>query len=81
MTDALSKETLTFLTDLNKNNNREWFTCNKSRYLVAQENMVNFVDALIQEISDFDQAVLKIDAKKSIFRIYRDTRFSKDKTP
>jgi len=81
MTDALSKETLTFLTDLNKNNNREWFTCNKSRYLVAQENMVNFVDALIQEISDFDEAVLKIDAKKSIFRIYRDTRFSKDKTP
>lgn len=81
MADVICPETLTFLRDLNQNNNREWFTSNKSWYVAAQENMVNFVEALIQEISSFDEAILKIDAKKSIFRIYRDTRFSKDKTP
>lgn len=81
MASVISPDTLSFLKDLNQNNNRDWFTQNKERYVAAQQNMVEFVDDLIQEISGFDEAILKLDAKKSLFRIYRDTRFSKDKTP
>ncbi len=81
MASVISPDTLSFLKDLNQNNNRDWFTQNKDRYVAAQENMVGFVDDLIQEIAGFDEAILKLDAKKSLFRIYRDTRFSKDKTP
>src|SRR5690606_6166311 len=81
MASVISPDTLSFLKDLNQNNNRDWFTQNKERYVAAQENMVEFVDDLIQEISGFDEAILKLDARKTLFRIYRDTRFSLDKTP
>jgi uncharacterized protein (TIGR02453 family) len=81
MAAAIQKTTLQFLKDLNKNNNRGWFIENKTQYTTANENMVEFVENLIDEIGKFDEKVLKLDAKKSLFRIYRDTRFSKDKTP
>lgn len=77
----MEKSTLQFLAKLEKNNNRDWFNENKNRYLEAQADVINFVDNLIQEIGKFDEDILKLDAKKSLFRIYRDTRFSKDKSP
>ncbi len=43
--------------------------------------MISFVEKLIEEMADFDEEMGKLEAKKSVFRIYRDTRFSKDKTP
>jgi len=43
--------------------------------------VVSFVEKLIEEMATFDEEVGKVDAKKSLFRIYRDTRFSKDKSP
>ncbi|MDQ0067284.1 DUF2461 domain-containing protein [Chryseobacterium lathyri] len=79
--NIIKPETLTFLKDLTVNNTREWFNENKALYTAAQENVIAFLDGLIKEMSGFDEALGKIDGKKSLFRIYRDTRFSKDKSP
>lgn len=81
MSVSVSNSTLQFLKDLNKNNNREWFSENKDRYLAAQANVAEFVELLIEETGKFDAEIQKLDAKKTMFRIYRDTRFSLDKTP
>lgn len=77
----IQNSTLKFLKELSRNNNREWFTENKDKYAAAQENVIGFVEDLIEKIAEFDEETAKLDAKKSVFRIYRDTRFSKDKTP
>lgn len=77
----LVKETLDFLKKLDKNNNREWFQANKKRFDAAQDNMTAFAGYLIGEIGKFDDAVADIDPKTCVFRIYRDVRFSKDKSP
>ena len=81
MSADLKNSTLLFLKDLHKNNNRDWFNENKDRYLSANANVVDFVETLIEEIGEFDEEILKTDAKKALFRIYRDVRFSKDKSP
>lgn len=81
MATAISPKVFDFLKKLTLNNNREWFTENKNLYTEAQENIVLFLEDLIKEMSEFDPELEKIDVKKSLFRIYRDTRFSKDKTP
>lgn len=78
---TVKPETLTFLKDLTQNNNREWFNENKNLYTESQENVIAFLDELIKEMAEFDEELGKIDGKKSLFRIYRDTRFSKDKIP
>lgn len=78
----LTKDTLDFLNDLVANNNREWFQANKSRYEPVWQGMKSFVSALIKGLADFDPQIHEqIDAGKCQFRIYRDTRFSDDKTP
>ena len=77
----MQSSTLQFLRNLEKNNNREWFNENKTLYQEAQQDVISFVEKLIEEMADFDEEIGKLEAKKSVFRIYRDTRFSKDKTP
>ena len=77
----MQSSTLQFLINLEKNNNREWFNENKTLYQEAQQDVISFVEKLIEEMADFDEEMGKLEAKKSVFRIYRDTRFSKDKTP
>jgi len=72
----IKKQTLDFLKDLAKNNNKVWFTENKPRYVLAKENMEEFVGGVKKELDKTDA----IDRVK-IYRIYRDVRFSKDKTP
>lgn len=81
MSATISKKTLDFLHKLTKNNNREWFNENKDLYTESQTNVIAFLEGLITDMSEFDTELAKIDAKKSLFRIYRDTRFSKDKIP
>jgi len=81
MSAIISSKTFEFLKKLAKNNNREWFNENKNLYTESQENIIIFLEDLIKEMADFDEELAKIDAKKSLFRIYRDTRFSKDKSP
>lgn len=81
MSSKIEASTLHFLKNLSINNNREWFTENKDQYIAAQQNVLNVVENLIEKIGAFDEEIMKIDAKKSLFRIYRDVRFSKDKSP
>lgn len=73
--------TLNFLKELGSNNNREWFNEHKNLYNNAREDVASFVGELIWKISAFDPEIGKIDAGKSLFRIYRDTRFSLNKEP
>ena len=76
----ISKTNLKFLKTLQKNNNREWFNQNKDWYLKEHQNTIDFADALIEEMEKYDQ-IETPSGKRSLFRIYRDVRFSKDKTP
>ncbi len=77
----LAKETLDFLKKLEKNNDREWFTANKKLFDDANNNVIAMTDLLIGLISKFDPTVVGLDPKSCTFRIYRDVRFSKDKSP
>ena len=76
-----TKDFIKFLKDLSKNNNREWFNENKKRYEThVKEPFFNFIDEMITRINMDDPSVA-IEPKDAIFRIYRDVRFSKDKSP
>ena len=75
------KVILSFLSDLKNNNNREWFDLNRDRYLKAKTLFEEKVNLMIGEISHFDPSIGMPAAKDSIFRIFRDVRFSKDKLP
>lgn len=75
------KEVLSFLADLHDNNCREWFEANKSRYREALATHHANVERLIGLISRFDPTIEGLKVSDATYRIYRDTRFSKDKTP
>jgi len=72
--------TLDFLNELKKNNNRDWFEKNKSRYQKSHLEVAAFAEKLIEVMNQFDQ-IETPSGKKSLFRIYRDVRFSKNKDP
>jgi uncharacterized protein (TIGR02453 family) len=76
----ISKSSLQFLKLLAENNNRDWFNQHKTDYLNAQKNLSDFVDGLINEMNHHD-VIESTSGKKSLFRIYNDVRFSKDKSP
>jgi uncharacterized protein (TIGR02453 family) len=78
---TISNDTFKFLKDLSKNNNKEWFTANKKRYEMAKADFEAFVTDMVKNMAKFDPPIGNLEPKKCIFRIYRDTRFSKDKTP
>ena len=75
------KTILNFLSDLKKNNTKEWFNENRKRYEESKEKMLFFTELMIQEISKFDEEILLINPKDCLFRIFRDVRFAKDKSP
>ena len=75
------KKGLSFISDLKKNNHKEWFHANRSRYEDARGEFLAFVETLIGEIQAFDPSVGSVGAKSAMFRINRDIRFSKDKSP
>lgn len=75
------KTILSFLGELQENNNRDWFNANKGKYLEAKTEFDSFIDAFIYELQFIDPRVAGATAKNSVFRIYKDTRFSRDKTP
>jgi uncharacterized protein (TIGR02453 family) len=78
----ISPLTLNFITDLTANNNRDWFMANKERYEAARDNVIEFTGAVLKAVSKVDPYVdFNTDPKKCVMRIYRDIRFSKDKTP
>lgn len=77
----ISKETLLFLQNLEDNNNRDWLQANKKDFEKAKADFAEFVGKLIVGISKFDPDVSGLAPDACIFRIYRDIRFSKDKSP
>jgi len=77
----IAPTTFKFLSSLKKNNNKEWFDKHRDQYLSAKENMESVVGEVIRAISSFDKPIGGLDPKKCVFRIYKDVRFSKDKTP
>lgn len=70
-----------FLKELSANNNREWFNQHKEMYENARTEFEAFVSEVISTISLFDESIRGIQVKDCTYRIYRDTRFSLDKTP
>lgn len=66
---------------LARNNNREWFQEHKAEYQEALELMRDFAAGILKGISVFDPSVSDLDPKDTLFRIYKDIRFSADKTP
>ncbi len=76
-----TEDYLNFLTELNSNNNRDWFNDNKKRF---KDNVEAPFKAFLQDLIDTASAAdtrISITPKEAMFRIYKDTRFSKDKTP
>lgn len=77
----IQASTLAFLKGLARNNNREWFEKNRSQYEAAKDDFLKLVDAVILSLGKKDPEVLSLKAKDTLFRINRDVRFSKDKSP
>lgn len=77
----ITRATLKFLADLKRNNRRDWFDANRPRYQAARGEFIALVDALIAGIAHFEPHALELEPEDCIFRINRDTRFAKDKTP
>ncbi len=77
----LQSSTLSFLKSLSKNNNKPWFDAHRNEYLDAKSDFENFVSILIKKTSQFDSDIKDLQIKDCVFRINRDIRFSKNKTP
>lgn len=79
----ITEHTLDFLHALKENNNREWFQAHKQWYESAYGDFFDSVARMVTSIATFDQEIAQNlpDPKSCIMRIYRDTRFSRDKTP
>lgn len=76
-----TKEILQFLADLNVNNTREWFAENKKRYEQANKSLLTLVEEVIPMVRTIDPTIGEVLPKECVFRIYKDIRFSHDKTP
>ncbi len=77
----LQQSTVKFLKDLKKNNNKPWFDQNRKAYEAAKTDFLQFIQAVINQHGKKDLSIKHLIAKDCIFRINRDIRFSKDKTP
>jgi uncharacterized protein (TIGR02453 family) len=77
----LQLSTLKFLKDLKKNNNKPWFDANRKRYEEAKADFTNFIQQVIDAHGKKDKTISSLKAKDCLFRINRDVRFSKDKSP
>ncbi|MCB0410019.1 MAG: DUF2461 domain-containing protein, partial [Flavobacteriales bacterium] len=77
---TITKQNFEFLKALEKNNNRDWFNENKATYEKCHNEVIAFADALLVEMKKHDN-IETASGKRSLMRIYRDVRFSKDKSP
>lgn len=77
----LSKDSLQFLEDLKINNNRDWFLENKKRYDIFKKDYHNLVSDFLDAMKPLDPSLEMLEIKNCTFRINRDIRFSKDKSP
>ena len=77
----ISKQTLTFLRGLKKNNNKEWLDANRATYELCRAKYQVFVGEVLKGLKSIDKTLSELEAKKCMFRINRDIRFSKNKDP
>ena len=77
----LQPSTLKFLKDLEKNNNKAWFDAHRPQYETAKADFYTLVEKLIAAIAKFDAPIGQLPVKQCVFRINRDVRFSKNKSP
>ena len=76
-----TRELVNYLQGLSENNNRAWFVMNQPSYDILRAEFIALVGEVIAETAKFDKPVKGQDAKKALFRINRDIRFTKDKSP
>ena len=77
----LQPDTVRFIERLSENNNKPWFDAYRDEYVAAKADFERFVELLMGQLVEIEPALSEQKAKDSIFRIFRDVRFSKDKTP
>lgn len=77
----IQSSTLKFLKDLQKNNNKPWFDTHRKEYEAAKNDFAGFIQTVIDQHSKKDISIKDLKAKDCMFRINRDIRFSKDKSP
>jgi uncharacterized protein (TIGR02453 family) len=77
----LVPQTLTFIRQLKKNNNKPWFDAHRAQYEAARIDFTNFIQLVIDAVAKKDPSITGLTAKDCMFRINRDIRFSKDKSP
>lgn len=77
----LHKNTLSFLEALRENNNRDWFQANKKQFEQAKADAIGITAELQKRIRTFDPVISDVNPKDCMMRIYRDVRFSADKSP
>jgi uncharacterized protein (TIGR02453 family) len=75
------KNSLDFLAELAQNNHKDWFSANKSAYEVARAEFLAFATQVWNQLSPIDPAIAGLEIKKTVFRLHRDVRFSKNKDP
>ncbi|HJV87880.1 MAG TPA: DUF2461 domain-containing protein [Noviherbaspirillum sp.] len=76
-----TRDLIQFLAELSENNNRAWFVMNKPRYDILRLEFLELVTKLIPVVGKFDPEVANCNPRKALFRINRDMRFSRDKSP
>jgi uncharacterized protein (TIGR02453 family) len=77
----IATSTLAFLRKLSHNNNRDWFNAHKNEYLAAKADVEGLAMQLVAGVREFDASIGALEPKDCMFRIYRDARFSYDKSP
>jgi uncharacterized protein (TIGR02453 family) len=77
----LEPQTLKFLKSLKKNNNKPWFDSHRAQYEAARIDFSNFIQLVIEAVQKSDTTITGLSSRDCLFRINRDIRFSKDKTP
>lgn len=77
----LTIATIQFLKAIKKNNNKPWFEANRKKYEAAKQDFEAFIQVVIDKHSKKDPSIAQLKAKECLFRINRDVRFSKDKSP
>ena len=77
----LQPSTIKFIKDLKKNNTKEWFDVNRKIYEAAKQDFLNLTTEVLKNIAAKDETLAQLEPKKCVFRINRDVRFSKDKSP
>jgi uncharacterized protein (TIGR02453 family) len=70
-----------YLQGLRENNNKAWFVMNKPAYDILRPEFIVLVGEIVAGLAKHDPRIAEVDARKALFRIHRDIRFSNDKTP